>query len=231
METPQEETPIAATPDGGELQAPAQNGKGQQEEVGTVQISKKEYEQLQMNKNLATNLQKKVERLSRNAPAIQQQPAQPVFSLEEEVQPEVVAAQNATAAQQAEVTRFKEMLSETLIDNPSYQSLLSRNNTIRRVLRNDPMALLSSEEASQLRFAEDAVAKVTAYLDQEILQEKSTEKQGDAPKGAEIAPVPTNPVSRDVPKPASGSYDEGKAVGGVKGVEQMLRERINVNIK
>jgi len=211
-----------------------EGGKGSGDQPKMVQISEEELNQIRQGANRASNLEKKLKRITgKQKNTVKKE----VDSFDLETPPEENEdeneAQGADNAQQQEYAKMQNFISSAIIDNSDYGEVLRQNPTLRRVIANDPLALLTTEERDDLHFAEDGVDKVKAFLDNEVSKMKKEHgaPAENKPKGKEFQAGPANPPGQPPVEPTekdnrTSLFDKGKKEGGVKGVAKMIRAQI-----
>lgn len=237
METPEEKQEKAVgTPEEGtstpsketqpipEEKKPKDESKvSEEQEKDYKKVPIKEYKKLVMASNRARNLAKQVKR-NKDANNVDN-----AVNFDLEVPAETDDTELELSNQQREeYNKFKDSLSNTLIENADYQELLKKNPVLKRVLRTDPLSLLTSEERSELHFAEDALEKLTNFFDELIESSKTNSKGVPKPEGKEFSTGPANPQGTELPKKDSSEeqYAHGKKQGGLGGAEQMIRSKL-----
>lgn len=223
IDTPQKEAGKIPPEDEGK-EPKIEEGKSGEPTPETVTIPKKEYEQLNMTKNLTANLQNKVESLEKaRTPGKKVIAPKPEFP-GEEPEPETPSTPSDDDKEShEEFVRLKELVTAEIAQKPEFLKLMGEDSILRRVIASNPLSLLTPQEQSNVIDAEDAVDKITAVLEERVSKEDpEPNKPGEpeekkSPEGMNPDNVPTTPAPKKEKKSGMDGVEES-ILGGIKPV-------------
>jgi len=197
--------------------------EGEETKQETVTLTKKEHEQLKMNKNLTANLQEENARLRARKPGKKVVAPKSEFSFEEEEEEEPASkplVDEDRIAQQEEFVRMKNLVNSEISQNPKHLQLMGEDSILRRVIASNPLSLLTPQEQADVRDAEDAVAKINAALDERVSktepEPKKSEPEGSKPpEGTNPDSMPGTPPAKPERKPGMDGVEQS-ILGGIK---------------
>ena len=142
------------------------------------------------------------------------------FSFEEPVAPDT-SEEEVDYQDRNEFVKLKQGVADLVLDNEDILKVVKSDPTLKRILKNNPLALLDSVPID----AEDALEQITDYLDEIVSSntDDGVDKKGDKEKKeGETTPAPQEPLEKDKKKKDDEKISTAQ---GMQKVEEGLSKR------